>query len=354
VEIVEVLNQVFQAGASDLHLKVPNIPLMRKHGLLSTLDTLPPLTDKEAETILEQVTTPEQRLAFINEQELDFAYEITGVARFRVNVMQQRGTLSMAFRLVPFNIPTIEELCLPEICKELIQRPRGLILVTGPTGSGKSTTLAAMINYLNKNERRTVITIEDPIEFVYCDDKCSIAQRELGMDTKSFACALKHALRHDPNVIVLGEMRDLDTISTAMAAAETGHLVLGTIHTIDAPQTVDRLIDMFPPEQHQQVRLQFSQIIEGVISQTLVQKASGTGRMGAFEVMIGLPAVRNLIREGKTFELPNIMEMATKEGMQLLEQDLARLVNKGIIRLDEAKLKSSNHSRLTKILQTSP
>jgi len=307
MEINELLKKTVELKASDLHLKVPSPPLYRVDGALRRDDGVCPLTPQQMEDIFDQITNEEQKLSFKKELELDFAYSIAGLARFRVNVLKQRGSLNIAFRRVSFEIPTIDELGLPQILKRLILKPRGLILVTGPTGSGKSTTQAAMIDYLNEYCEQNVITIEDPIEYLYHDKKCAISQRELGSDTRSFANALKHALRHDPDVIVVGEMRDLETISTAIAAAETGHLVIGTLHTIDAPQTVDRLIDMFPPAQQHQIRLQFSQVIEAVLCQALVTKADGRGRVAAFEIMTANAAVRNLIREGKTFELPSVI-----------------------------------------------
>jgi twitching motility protein PilT len=264
--------------------------------------------------------------------------------------MRQRGTISLAFRLVPFKVFTIDELALPQICKDLILKPRGLILVTGPTGSGKSTTMAAMLNYLNENVARNVITIEDPIEYLHPNIKCLIAQRDLGDDTKAFDVALTHALRHDPDVIVVGELRDFDTVQTAMRAAETGHLVMGTLHTTDAPQTVDRIIDIFPPSQQPQIRLQFSQVIVAVLSQTLLPRASGKGRIAAFEIMTGNSAVKNLIREGKTFELHSVMQLSSAEDMQTLDQALAELVKRKIVTLEEAKLKSSHPDRLKKLL----
>jgi len=252
--------------------------------------------------------------------------------------------------MIPFKIPTIDELGLPRICKDLIMKPRGLIVVTGPTGSGKSSTLAAMVQYLNNNANKRIITIEDPIEFIFKDEKCVISQRELGSDTESFALALKHALRHDPDVIIVGEMRDLETMATAVAAAETGHLVLGTLHTIDAAQTVDRLIDMFPPTQHVQMKLQFSQLLEAVICQTLVPKAKGRGRIGAFEIMTGNTATRNLIREGKTHELNGVILMNQLSGMQTLDQSLATLVNQGLAKKEDALLKTSHPDLFTKML----
>ncbi|GAI95506.1 unnamed protein product, partial [marine sediment metagenome] len=262
-------------------------------------------------------------------------YSIPGLARFRVNALQQRGTMSLAFRLVPFKAPSIDELGLPQICKELVLKPRGLILVTGPAGSGKSTTLAAMLNHLNQNERRNIITIEDPIEYLFRDERCIIQQRDLGDDTKSFSIALIHALRHDPDVIVIGEMRDLDTISTAITAAETGHLVLGTLHTVDAAQSIDRIIDIFPPGQQRQMRLQLSQVIEAVLSQTLLPRIGG-GRVAAFEIMIATSVIKRLIREEKIYEIPTNMELGSREGMQTLDQALADLVRSGIVTQEEA------------------
>jgi twitching motility protein PilT len=319
--------------------------------MLIPQDDLQPLAPKDIVTVFEQISTNEHRAAFHSERELDFAYSIPGLARFRVNALQQRGTMSLAFRLVPFEVPSIDELELPQVCKELIMKPRGLILVTGAAGSGKSTTLAAMINHLNENERRNVITIEDPIEFLFRNKKCLIRQRDIGDDTKSFYTALIHALRHDPDVIVIGEMRDLPTISTAMRAAETGHLVLGTLHTIDAPQSVDRIIDVFPPSQQRQMRLQLSQVIEAVLSQTLLSRIGG-GRVAAFEIMLATNVIRRLIREEKIYEiLPNV-ELGTREGMQTLDQALADLVRKNIVAREEALMKSSNPARLTELLRT--
>jgi len=352
MDIVELLKLMVAEGASDLHLKVPNPPVLRINGALIPQENRAPLTAGDLESVLEQVTSLEQRAVFRTEQELDFAYSVPGLARFRVNVLQQRGTLSLAFRMVPFNIPSMDELGLPPICKKLVMMPRGLILVTGPTGSGKSTTLAAMLNYLNENNRRTVITIEDPIEFLYRDNKCFIAQRDLGNDTRSFSNALKHALRHDPEVLVVGELRDLDTISTAIAAAETGHLVLGTLHTIDAAQTVDRIIDIFPHDQQRQIRMQLSQVLEAVLSQVLLPRVGG-GRTAAFEILIATSAMRKLIREEKIMEIPSNMELGSHEGMQTMDQALAKLVHNNVVKLEDALAKSSNHVRLNKFLQYS-
>jgi twitching motility protein PilT len=354
MDIIELLNLMMEKGASDLHLRVPSPPVLRVDGELVILEHLPPLATEDIEAAFEHITTDDQRSRFYREKELDFSYSVPGLARFRVSVMQQRGTLSLAFRLVPFKVFTIDELGLPQISKALILKPRGLILVTGPTGSGKSTTMAAMVNYLNEHIARNVITVEDPIEYLHPNIKCLIAQRDLGDDTKSFDIALIHALRHDPDVIVVGELRDLETISTAMRAAETGHLVMGTLHTTDAPQTVDRIIDIFPANQQPQIRLQFSQIIEAVLSQTLLPRAEGKGRIAAFEIMLGSSAVKNLVREGKTFELHNVMQLSASEGMQTLDQALADLVRRKIVTLEEAKMKSSHPDRLKKLLEFQP
>ena len=350
MEIDDLLKLVVDKGSSDLHLKVPNPPVLRISGDLKPQEDLPPLTAIDIEVIFEQVTTQEQKVTFLRERELDFAYSIPGVARFRVNVLKQRGTLGIVFRVVPFSIPSIDELGLPQLFKKLVLKPRGLILVTGPTGSGKSTTLAAMINHLNETDSRSVITIEEPIEFLYRDKKCIIAQRDVGDDTKSFSTASIHALRHDPDVIVVGEMRDLDTISTAIMAAETGHLVLATLHTTDAAQTVDRIVDVFPHGQQRQIRLQVSQVIEAIISQALLPRI-GEGRVAAFEIMLASSAVRNLIREEKTFELPSVMQISSKAGMQTLDQALADLIRRNIVTEEEAMRASSNPARLKRQLQ---
>jgi len=346
----ELLKLVLDKGATDLHLTVPSPPVLRIDGVLIPQEDLPPLTAKDIEFVFEQVATQEQRIVFRSEWELDFAYSVPGLARFRVNALQQRGTMSLAFRIVPFKVPSIDELGLPQICKGLILKPRGLILVTGSAGSGKSTTLAAMLNHLNENERRNVITIEDPIEYLFRNKRCIIRQRDLGDDTKSFYTALIHCLRHDPDVIVIGEMRDLATISTAMMAAETGHLVLGTLHTIDAAQSIDRIIDVFPHGQQRQIRLQLSQVVEAVLSQTLLPRIGG-GRVAAFEIMLANSVVRRLIREEKIFEIPSNLEMGRLEGMQTLDQALADLVRSGVVSQEEAMMKSSSPERLMKSLQ---
>ena len=346
----KLLKLMVDQGASDLHLRALVPPVLRIDGVLVQQEQ-PPLSAEEIEEIFSSVTKSEQRATFQSELELDFVYAAPGIARFRVNALRQKGTISLAFRLIPFEVLSIEKLGLPPICKQLVLKPRGLILVTGPTGSGKSTTLAAMIDYLNENESRNIIAIEAPIEYLHNSKKSIVIQRDLGNDTKSFATALVHSLRHDPDVIVLGEMRDLETIAAALTAAETGHLVLSTLHTSDAAQTVDRIIDIFPASQQQQIRLQLSQVLEAVLSQTLLRRVGG-GRVAAFEIMMATPAVRNTIREGKTFQLANAMQLGVKNGMQSLEYALADLVNKHIVTEEEAMSKSSNPEQLSKLLRS--
>ena len=351
VQIDELLELAVNKGATDLHLKVPCPPVLRIDGTLVRQEDFLPLTPEDIQSIFTQITSHDQKMSYEKQRELDFAYSVSGLARFRVSALQQRGTISLAFRLVPINTPTIDELGLPDICRELIRKPRGLILVTGPAGSGKSTTLAAMINYLNENESRSIITIEDPIEYLFRDAKCVIRQRDIGDDTESFHTALVHALRHDPDVIVIGEMRDIDTVRIAITAAETGHLVLATLHTVDAAQSIDRIIDLFPSEQQRQIRLQLSQVIEAVLSQALLPCIGG-GRIAAFEVMLATSVIRRLVREEKIFDiLPNI-EMGKLEGMQSLDQALAYLVNRNVVDKEEAFIRSSNPVKLQQLLQS--
>ena len=345
-----ILEMAVEKRATDLHVKVPSPPVLRIDSVLVPQKEWPPFTAEDIERIFEEITTEEQRELFRSEQELDFAYSVPKLARFRVNVLRQRGTMSLAFRRVPSRVPSVDELGLPQICKKLILKPRGLVLVTGPAGSGKSTTLAAMINHLNENANRSVITIEDPIEYLFQDKKCLIRQRDLRDDTKSFSSALIHALRHDPDVIVIGEMRDLDTIGTAITAAETGHLVLATLHTLDAAQSIDRIIDVFPPAQQRQMRLQLSQVIEAVLSQALLPRIVG-GRVAAFEIMLANSVIKRLIRDEKIHEISASLEMGKLEGMHTLDQALAELVKSGIVSKEEAMAKASSPVKLTKILQ---
>jgi len=350
MEIDALLRIMVAKNASDLHLRVGSPPMLRIDGKLVAITDWQPLTIKDTEAIFESISTPEHRKSFAAELELDIAYSASGIGRFRVNVLRQRGTLAFAIRLVPFKIPTIDQLNLPAIYKELILKPRGLILVTGPAGAGKSTTMAAMIDYLNETESRNIITIEDPIEYLHHNKKSIIAQRDLGEDTRSFELALIHTLRQDPDVIYIGEMRDLTTIATAIRAAETGHLVLGTLHTTDAAQTIDRMIDIFPANQQGQIRIQLSQVLEAVLTQCLLPRIEGEGRVAAFEILLATPAVRNLIRQGKSHEVPNVMNLSTKEGMQTLDQALAKLVKAQVVSREVALMKSSNPAQLMKLL----
>ena len=354
MEINQLLKLVVDKGASDLHLRVDSHPVLRIDGKLIPQVDFPRLTDHKVERLFEQITTQEQRDTFYTDKELDFAYTLGRLARFRVNIIWQKKTISIACRTVPFAVPTIDELELPQVCKELILQPRGLILVTGHTGAGKSTTMAAMIRHLNENRECNVILIEDPIEYQHRHIKSIIAQRELGDDTKSFSSALVHALRHDPDVIVIGEMRDLDTIATAIRAAETGHLVMGTLHTPDVPQTIDRIIDIFPPYQQTQIRLQLSQAVVAILSQTLLPRAEGKGRIAAFEIMIATPAIRNLIRDKRHYEIPSYMQLGTNnDSMQTMDEALADLVKRGKVTQEEALMRSSNPERVEKIIKDS-
>jgi twitching motility protein PilT len=349
LNVSDLLRRMVDAEASDLHMKAGSPPVLRIHGGL-TLQELPKLTVEAMESALGQITTADQQERFGREKELDFAYSASGIGRFRINAAVQRGSITLAFRLVRSDVPTLEELGLPDICRSLVLRPRGLVLVTGPTGSGKSTTLAAMIGYLNEREERHVVTIEDPIEFVHRDKRCLISQRELGTDTRSFAVALKHALRQDPDVVLVGEMRDLDTVALALTAAETGHLVLATLHTPSAAQAIDRVIDSFPPHQQQQVKVQVSTVLEAVLCQTLVPRADRPGRVAAVEVMVATPAVRNLIREGKTFQIPNVIQTGSQYGMQTMDQALAHLFRSNIISGDDALARCANPEELQRLL----
>lgn len=341
MHVDELLRLTIEKGASDLHLRVPSPPVIRVDGVMMPLDELTGITPHDMTEALQHITTEAQRETFHTELELDLAYSIPGLARFRVNAFFQRGTISLAFRSVSVKVPSIDELGLPAVCKTLALNPKGLILVTGPTGSGKSTTLAAMIDHLNKHDTRNVITIEDPIEFLHSNENCLIAQRELGDDTKSFASALKHALREDPDVIIVGEMRDLESIATAVTAAETGHLVMSTLHTGSASQTIDRIIDVFPPHQQEQIRMQLSLALEGVLTQILLPRADGKGRVAAFEVMIATDAIRNLVREGRTEQIPTYLQTGRQYGMHTMDHNLEDLAKSGVISEEEASARMS-------------
>jgi twitching motility protein PilT len=353
MRIDELLRMTVTESASDLHLKAGGVPVLRINGELVPQTQMPEMTSEDMAQLFEEITTDGQRSSFADELELDFAYWANSTGRFRINAYLQGGTISLACRPVQTQIPTIEELGLPEVCKSLTLKPNGLIVVTGPTGCGKSTTLAAMMNYLNQKENRKVVTIEDPIEFVHQDEKCIFSQRELGADTRSFANALKHAMRQDPDVILVGEMRDLETMAAALTAAETGHLVLTTLHTPSAPQAIDRFIDIFPPHQQQQVRIQLSTTLEGVLYQTLVPRSDGSGRVAAVEVMLATAAIRNLIREGKTYQLMNAIQTGSQYGMQTLNQALLALCSNGVISREEALARSVDAEELEGMLNGS-
>ena len=326
--------------ASDLHLMVSSLPTLRIHGNLIPIEGVNPLTQRDIEELFEEIAPVEKRREFALHHELDIDYSVPGLTRCRVSVMQQRSTLSISLRIIPFNIPSLEELSLPPFLSTLALKPMGLVLITGPTGSGKSSTIAAMINYLNENQERTIITIEDPVEYIYTSKRCLIAQRNLGIDTESFDTALIHALRHDPDVIVVGEIREVTTMTTTLRAAETGHLVMGTLHTADAIQTVNRIIDMFPANQHEQVRSELAQILVAVICQTLIPRTDGSGRVPACEIMLANNAIRNTIREGRVHQLYGIMQVSRNEGMQTLNQAMADLIASGTITEEQAFTRS--------------
>ena len=330
MDLVDVLLEVLERDASDLHLTVGSPPIIRINGQLERMD-YPRLSANDTRELIYSILSQDQRQRLENEWEIDFSYSVPGRARFRVNAYFQRNSLGAAFRLIPINIKRFEDLGLPAALHDLTRKPRGFVIVTGPTGSGKSTTLAAMIDEINETRDEHIMTIEDPIEFLHRHKKCMVNQREVGADTKSFNRALKSVLRQDPDVILVGEMRDTETMSTALTAAETGHLVFATLHTQDAPQTIDRIIDVFPPHQQEQVRVQLSTTLMGVCTQQLLPTRDGRGRCVACELLIPTPAVRNLIREGKTHQIYSTMQTGTAFGMQTMDAALADLVRRGII-----------------------
>jgi len=331
MDVFSLLRTGSSRRASDLHMVVGSPATFRIDGALVPLDGSAPLTPEDINEAFLQLTTPEERENYHRHLELDFGYTLPGVGRLRCNAAQQRGSISLAVRLLPPKIPTIDELELPEIFKELALKPRGLLVVTGPTGSGKTTTIAAMIHHLNTRMTRHVVTIEDPIEYVYPSIKCAITQRELGSDTLSFANALKHILRQDPDVILVGEMRDPDTADAVLTVAETGHFILTTGHAPSASQTIERIIDLFPPHQRHLAQSRLASLLIGVLCQTLVPRADGSGRIAAVEIMLGNPAVKALIRDGKVFMLPNVIRTHHDIGMVTLDEALVSVYLKGII-----------------------
>jgi twitching motility protein PilT len=353
IDFADLLMEVVHRRASDLHLTSGAHPTIRVRGKLSPLENYPKLSSTDTREIIYSILTGDQRQRLETDWQLDFAYSIPGHARFRVNAYFQRGALGAAFRLIPFSLTSIDELGLPSVVHDFTRKPRGFVLVTGPTGSGKSTSLAAMIDSINSTREEHIMTIEDPIEFLHGHKKCIVNQRELGSDAHSFSDALRAALREDPDVILVGEMRDLETISTALTAAETGHLVFATLHTQDAAQTIDRVIDVFPSHQQGQVRVQLSVALQGVMTQQLLPNADGSGRVVATEILVPTPAVRNLIREGKTHQIYSVMQTGSSFGMQTMDASLATLVRQGKISQKLAEARSSTPEELRRLLGAS-
>jgi twitching motility protein PilT len=349
--IDDLLERMVARGASDLHVTTGTAPTIRVNGHLERLEDFDRLTPEDTQRLLYRVLSTEQQKHLEVNRQIDCSYSIPGVARFRVNVYFQRESVGAAFRLIPAELKSLEELGMPSAIHELASRPRGLVLVTGPTGSGKSTTLAAVIDEINCSRADHILTIEDPIEFLHRHKKCVVNQREIGPDATSFAEALRAALRQDPDVILLGEMRDLETIATALTAAETGHLVFATLHTQDAPSTVDRLIDVFPAAQQEQIRVQIAGTLQGVVTQALLPRADGSGRVPAVEILLPDDAVRNLIRQAKVEQIYSVMQTNTQRGMQTMEQALADLVMRGIVTEEAALNRSSRPEQLLGILK---
>jgi twitching motility protein PilT len=353
ISIDELLEQMVALGASDLHVTVGSAPAFRVRGHILRAEGFEPFNADDTRSLLYRILSSEQQKQFELKRQLDFAYAMPGLARFRVNVYFQQESIGAAFRLIPQEIKSLEELSLPHILHQLAEYPRGLVLVTGPTGSGKSTTLAAVIDEINRNRSEHILTVEDPIEFVHRHKRCIVNQREIGPDAISFAEALKAALRQDPDIILVGEMRDLETISTALTAAETGHLVFGTLHTQSAPSTIDRIIDVFPPEQQEQIRIMIANSLQAVVTQSLLPTADGTGRVAALEILLPDDAVRNLIRQAKIEQVYSVMQTNTSRGMQTMEQALADLAMRRVVDIDDALSRSSRPDQLIGILERS-
>ncbi len=350
IDFAAVLARMVEQKASDVHLSPGVPPAMRLRGQITPMDDFERLTQQDTREIVYSVLNDAQRKRFENERQLDLAYSIPGLARFRVNVFFQRGAISAAFRLIPSEILDLRTLGLPPVMSEFTRKPRGFVLVTGPTGSGKSTTLASMVDMINNERQDHILTIEDPIEFLHRHKNCIVNQREIGNDAQSFSQGLKAALRQDPDVILVGEMRDLETISTALTAAETGHLVFATLHTQDTAQTIDRIIDVFPPHQQQQVRVQLSVALQGIMTQQLLPTADGSSRVAACEVLVLNPAVRNLIREGKTHQIHSVLQTGGAQGMIAMDASLAQLVRAGKITRELAESRSSTPEELRRLM----
>jgi twitching motility protein PilT len=350
VPVAELLEQVIDRGASDLHLTTGTAPVIRLNGVLHRLDTYPELEADSLQRMIYSILTQKQRERLEQDLELDISYSLPGKGRFRVNVYFQRDALGAAFRMIPFEIKTIEQLGLPSQVEDFARLPRGMVLVTGPTGSGKSTTLASLIDVINSERDQHIMTVEDPIEFLHRHKRCVVNQREVGHDTQSFAQALKHVLRQDPDVILVGEMRDLETIQTALTAAETGHLVFATLHTQDAPQTIDRIIDVFPPFQQQQIRVQLAVTLQGVVTQQLLPTVDKRGRVAGCEILVATPAVQNLIREAKIHQVYSTMQAGAKFGMQTMDHHLAALVRTGKITYETAAERCHSVDELNRLM----
>jgi twitching motility protein PilT len=349
-DFAEILTRMAEERASDVHLTPGYPPAIRVRGKIVGLDEYGPLSSQLTRDTVYSLLNDDQRKRFESHKQLDLAYAVPGVARFRVNCFFQRGSISAAFRRIPHQIPRLDELGLPRVLEEMTRKPRGLVLVTGPTGSGKSTSLAAMLDIINQERDEHILTIEDPIEFLHTHKSCIVNQREIGADAEDFASALKSALREDPDVILVGEMRDLETMSTALTAAETGHLVFATLHTQSTAQTVDRIIDIFPAQQQAQVRMQLSIGLQGIVTQQLLPTVDGAGRVVACEILAPTPAVRNLIREGKTHQIYSAIQTSGSIGMQTMDAHLAQLVRMGRISRQLAEQRASVPEELKRLL----
>ncbi|MDD4955474.1 MAG: type IV pilus twitching motility protein PilT [Candidatus Omnitrophica bacterium] len=342
LNINSLFKLTMEKHASDLHITVDSPPIIRIDGAMHVLADMPILHTDDTKALIYSILNDDQKALFEKDRELDFSFSLPNMDRFRVNVHYQKGNVEAAFRRIPQQIPRIEELGLPLVVRDFLKKPNGLVLLTGPTGTGKSTTLAAMLDIINSERQEMIICIEDPIEFVHTNKKSIIKQREVYADTHSFPEALRRALRQDPNVIVVGEMRDLETIGTTLTAAETGHLVFATLHTPDAPQTVQRIIDVFPPHQQKQVRVQLADCLQGVVSQLLLPRAGGKGRVLATEVLVATPGIRNLIREGEIAQIPSMIQMGGQYGMYTIDKNLKELYRKGVITKEVALMKVRN------------
>src|SRR5919106_88116 len=353
-EFADVLTRMVTERASDVHLSPGFPPAMRVRGRIVPLEEYGRLSPQHTRDVVYSLLNDDQRKRFESNKQLDLAYAVPGVSRFRVNCFFQRGSISAAFRRIPHQIPELQELGLPQILEDFTRKPRGFVLVTGPTGSGKSTSLAAMVDLINREREEHILTIEDPIEFLHQHKGCIVNQREIGPDANDFSLALKSALREDPDVILVGEMRDIETISTALTAAETGHLVFATLHTQSTSQTVDRIIDVFPAGQQNQVRMQLSIALQGILTQQLLPTADGAGRVAACEVLVPTPAIRNLIREGKTHQIYSAVQTSGAMGMQTMDADLVRLVRAGSITRSLAEQRASVPEELKRLLGGAP